>query len=135
MERLFDTHKIDLRKLIIEITENSFLEDYETTVRTINYLKERGIQFSIDDFGTGYSSLSYLRKIPVDYLKIEMEFIKDIHHNRVNRTIVESTIKMAHDLGFKTVCEGVETREEFNVLKQFQTDYVQGYLFGKPAPL
>ena len=135
MERLFDTHKIDLRKLIIEITENSFLEDYETTVRTINYLKERGIQFSIDDFGTGYSSLSYLRKIPVDYLKIDMEFIKDIHHNRVNRTIVESTIKMAHDLGFKTVCEGVEAREEFNVLKQLQTDYVQGYLFGKPAPL
>ena len=135
MERLFDTHKIDLRKLIIEITENSFLEDYETTVRTINYLKEKGIQFSIDDFGTGYSSLSYLRKIPVDYLKIDMEFVKDIHHNRVNQTIVESTIKMAHNLGFKTVCEGVETREEFNILRQLQTDYVQGYLFGKPAPL
>ena len=135
IEKLFDRHTFNPEQMIIEITENSFLEDYETTVQKIKYLKQKGVKFSIDDFGTGYSSLSYLRKIPADYLKIDMEFVKDIHLNRVNRTIVESTIKLSHDLGFKTICEGVETREEFHILRKFQTDYVQGYLFGRPQPI
>ena len=104
-------------------------------MRKIKHLKKRGVLFSIDDFGTGYSSLSYLRKIPADFLKIDMEFVQNIHQNRVNRTIVESTIKLSHDLGFQTICEGVETREEFRILRKFNTDYVQGYLFGKPAPV
>ncbi len=135
IEKLFEHHEFDPGRLIIEITENSFLEDYQETVRKIKHLKKRGVLFSIDDFGTGYSSLSYLRKIPADFLKIDMEFIQNIHENRVNRTIVESTIKLSHDLGFQTICEGVETREEFRILRKFNTDYVQGYLFGKPAPL
>ncbi len=135
IEKLFEHHEFDPGKLIIEITENSFLEDYQETVRKIKHLKKRGVLFSIDDFGTGYSSLSYLRKIPADFLKIDMEFVQNIHQNRVNRTIVESTIKLSHDLGFQTICEGVETREEFRILRKFNTDYVQGYLFGKPAPV
>jgi len=135
MENLFSRHVFNMEKLIIEITEDSFLEDYQETVRKIRYLKKKGILFSIDDFGTGYSSLSYLRKIPADFLKIDMEFVQNIHQNQINRTIVESTIKLAHDLGFQTICEGVETREEFHILRKFNTDYVQGYLFGKPLPL
>jgi|GEM_PF-1061625 len=135
MEGLFSRHVFNLEKLVIEITEDSFLEDYEETVRKIRYLKKMGILFSIDDFGTGYSSLSYLRKIPADFLKIDMEFVQNIHQNAINRTIVESTIKLAHDLGFQTICEGVETREEFHILRKFNSDYVQGYLFGKPLPL
>ena len=135
IEKLFEHHEFDPGKLIIEITENSFLEDYQETVRKIKHLKKHGVLFSIDDFGTGYSSLSYLRKIPADFLKIDMEFVQNIQENRVNRTIVESTIKLSHDLGFQTICEGVETQEEFRILRKFNTDYVQGYLFGKPAPL
>src|SRR6056297_107946 len=135
MERLLNTYQVNPRKLIIEITETSFLADYEAALEVIKRLKQRGAQFSIDDYGTGYSSLSYIRKIPADYLKIDREFIKDIHLNKINQTIVESTIKLSHDLGFKTICEGVETREEFWVLRKFNTDYVQGYLFGKPIPI
>ncbi len=135
IEKLLFTYNFNPEKMIIEITEDTFLDNFESCIDTIKQLKKQGFSFSIDDFGTGYSSLSYLQKIPADFLKIDREFITNIEKEEKKHIIVESTIKVSHKLGFKTICEGVETEDEFNVIKNLGSDYVQGYLFGKPQPI
>jgi len=135
IEKLLLLYGFDADKMIIEITENSFLDDFDLCIENMNYLKKLGFRFSIDDFGTGYSSLSYLQKIPADYLKIDREFVTDIDKNEKKRIIVESTINVSHKLGLETISEGVETEEEFRVIKDLNSDYIQGYLFGRPSPI
>jgi len=135
MDYLIKKHAIDPAQLIIELTENSFFDDLKDCLHKIHYLKKKKIRFSIDDFGTGYSSLSYLSKIPVDYLKIDREFVRDIHQNYKNSVIVKSTIEIAHNFGFEVIAEGVENGAEHRVLKDLGSDYLQGYFFGKPGRL
>lgn len=94
--------------------------------------RKMGIRISIDDFGTGYSSLLYLKEFPIDILKIDLSFIRDIHINKSNQAIVSAIILMAKKLGLKTICEGVEKVEELNELKRLNADIVQGYIFSKP---
>jgi len=116
----------------VEITESALMEDTSVSVEFLNTLTSYGIRTYIDDFGTGYSSLAYLKKLPVYALKIDREFIKDLPHDRDDIEIVKATILLAKTFGLKTVAEGVETREQVELLKDLGCDYAQGYYFAKP---
>ncbi|OZB37306.1 MAG: hypothetical protein B7X44_02695 [Halothiobacillus sp. 15-55-196] len=121
--------------LKIEITESMLQRDIHTTISKLNELKKLGVRFSLDDFGTGYSSLSYLKKLPLDFLKIDRSFVRDIMIDQEDAAIAETILLLAQTLGMKVIAEGVETLDQYHFLKTRGCDYFQGYLFGKPAPL
>ncbi len=123
---------IPAHRLMMEITEGQIMQDQEQVIRILNQLSEMGISLSIDDFGTGQASLTYLKKLPVEKLKIDHSFVKDMMKNGNDRTIVEATINLAHTLGIEVVAEGVESIEVHDLLQQMGCDYVQGYYVGKP---
>lgn len=118
--------------LELEITENVVMKDAEKTVATLNALKRLGLQISVDDFGTGYSSLSYLRRFPVDALKIDKSFVRDIAHDADSAAIVKAIISLAHILNLRVIAEGVEDAAQHLFLQENGCDEVQGYYFGKP---
>lgn len=120
--------------LELEITENVVMKDAEKTVATLNALKRLGLQISVDDFGTGYSSLSYLQRFPVDALKIDKSFVRDIALNSDSAAIVKAVISLGHILNLRVVAEGVEDEEQYRFLLKNGCDEVQGYYFGKPVP-
>ncbi|MCW8935907.1 MAG: EAL domain-containing protein [Gammaproteobacteria bacterium] len=122
------------RRLIFEITESLFLSDHDYIFDTLTRLRSIGIELSIDDFGTGYSSLSRLKKLPVNELKIDQSFIRDMMANLDDQIIVKSIIDLAHNLGLSVVAEGVETKEILNHLNRLGCDIAQGYLIAKPMP-
>ncbi|MBR4574748.1 MAG: GGDEF domain-containing protein [Lachnospiraceae bacterium] len=117
----------------IEITESVFINNFEDVIDKIKTLRGLGMRVSLDDFGTGYSSLSYLKQLPIDTLKIDRTFIETALKDDSSSIIYESVIKMAQKLGFETVAEGVETKEQFNYLRERNIDIVQGFLLGKPV--
>ena len=119
--------------LEIELTESIIMTDTEHTVKILQELKNLGIRLSIDDFGTGFSSLSYLKTMPIDVIKIDRSFIRDIPSDADDIAITTAIINMAHSLGIEVVAEGVETMEQFELLKELGCDNIQGYLFMKPA--
>ncbi|MFY0676347.1 MAG: bifunctional diguanylate cyclase/phosphodiesterase [Neptuniibacter sp.] len=125
---------INSKELVFEITESLLMDGADSQLEKIHSLRNKGIAFSIDDFGTGYSAINYLRNYPIDYLKIDRSFVKDILIDDQDRTLVEVIIKMGQTLGIKVVAEGVEEEAQLELLKQFGCDYVQGYLLGKPMP-
>ena len=98
-------------------------------------LKAKGVCFSLDDFGTGYSSLSYLKNLPIDKLKIDISFVRNITHEPKNQTIVKTIIALAKGLNMSVLAEGVETFEELEFLRQNGIDLIQGYYYHKPMPL
>lgn len=118
-----------------EITEGLLLDASQTVTQTISRLKKEGIKFSIDDFGTGYSALGYLKKIDIDYLKIDKSFTRHLDSIINNKVLCESIISMSHKLNIKVIAEGVENEVEEEVLKEIDCDYIQGYLHGKPMHL
>jgi diguanylate cyclase (GGDEF)-like protein/PAS domain S-box-containing protein len=118
----------------LEITESTGMKNPERSFTILGQLKEMGINISIDDFGTGYSSLSYLKKFPIDILKIDQSFIKDIGVNRDNDAIVCLIISMGHTLKLRVIAEGVETEKQLAFLQNNHCDLFQGYLFSKPVP-
>ncbi len=129
-------------RLELEITENLLLTDLEGTAAQLRELKTRfpGVRVAIDDFGSGYSSLAYLRQLPVDTLKIDRAFVKDLDHSdaRLQRTalaVIRTVIALGRDLGFRVVAEGAETHEQLGMLTALGVDEVQGYVLGKPQPL
>ena len=127
-----DRHQINPDLLTCEITESVAMEDTETTARFFAELDAVGVHISIDDFGSGYSSLAYLRKLPAGELKIDRSFVMDIAHSDEARTIAAAVVQLAQALKLKVVAEGVETDEQFQVLRQLGCDELQGFLFAKP---
>jgi diguanylate cyclase (GGDEF)-like protein/PAS domain S-box-containing protein len=128
------THKIPAHKLEFEITEGVLLSGQKYVKETLNELSKMGVMMSMDDFGTGYSSLSYLRQYSFDILKIDRSFVDGIVRNSADQKLVIATIAMAHSLGLKVVAEGVETEEQYALLKELKCDFVQGFYFSKPQP-
>jgi diguanylate cyclase (GGDEF)-like protein len=124
--------KLDARYLDLEITESISMANINSVISTLNELRAMGITISIDDFGTGYSSLSYLKKFPINNLKIDRSFVRDITSNSENRSIVKTIISMANNLNLDVIAEGVETEEELKFLKSNGCMVVQGYLFSPP---
>ena len=120
--------------LKLEITEGMVIDDVEKTIGTMHALKSLGISFSLDDFGTGYSSLAYLNRLPVDELKIDQSFVRDISNSSENAVIVETIILMAKQLNLNIIAEGVETREELEYLLAKDCSNFQGFYFAKPEP-
>lgn len=126
--------KIDFKKIELEITEGVLLNEYDYVVNALTELTALGLKISLDDFGTGYSSMSYLRKYPFGSLKIDQEFIRDMTEDNDDKTLVKTTIDLAHDLGMEVVAEDVELEEHAAMLIEMGCDTVQGYLFSKPLP-
>jgi EAL domain-containing protein (putative c-di-GMP-specific phosphodiesterase class I)/CheY-like chemotaxis protein len=120
--------------LQFEITESLLMNDPEGAVRTLLGLKELGVMLSVDDFGTGYSSLAYLKRFPLDALKIDRAFIKDIVTDADDAAITLAIINLAHNLKLKVVAEGVETEAQLNLLALHACDEMQGYYFSRPVP-
>jgi len=120
--------------LTLEITESAFMQDIEFTKSVLTIMKEIGCSVSIDDFGTGYSSLAYLKRFPVDNLKIDISFIREMVKDPDSASIVVAIINMAHTLNLKTIAEGVETEEQWNFLRLLRCDMGQGFYLSKPLP-
>jgi EAL domain-containing protein (putative c-di-GMP-specific phosphodiesterase class I) len=134
LQTTLQRYAITPSRLEIEITETLLMEDMGLALTAIGRIKALGISIAIDDFGTGYSSLSYLKNLPMDTLKIDREFIKDIPASRSDMQISSIIIFLAKQLNFKVVAEGVETLEQLNFLKANGCDMAQGYYFSKPIP-
>ncbi len=135
VKQLIKTTKVDIKTLEFEITETALMNNIQNVIPVLNELKNIGIRLSIDDFGTGYSSLVYLKKMPIDTLKIDREFISEIEKNDEDKAIVEATIALAKALKLDTVAEGVETIEQSNILKNMNCSIFQGYLYSKPLKI
>ena len=122
---------VDPSMICMEITESALMEDPIKARRTVQELHNLGLSLSIDDYGTGYSSLAYVKNLPVNELKIDREFIKNMIDNKEDVAIVRSTIELGHNLGLKVVAEGIEHEEEMQMLKEFGCDQAQGFLISK----
>ena len=127
-----DESGIPAHLLELELTESSLMENTEHTVGTLAQLKAMGLAITIDDFGTGYSSLAYLRRFPIDKLKIDIAFIRDITTSPDDATIALAIITLAHTLKLTVIAEGVETMEQLTYLRRHRCDQIQGYLFSRP---
>ena len=118
----------------IEITESTMIDDFDRVCRIVQTLTEAGIKVAMDDFGTGYSSLASLNRLPISTLKIDRAFTKDVDWDRASRAVASAIISLAAELGLDVVAEGVETREQLNVLRTLKCTVVQGFLTGRPVP-
>ena len=123
---------LDPRYLQIELTEGLAMHDAEKYVAMLGRISALGVQIAVDDFGTGYSSLSYLKRFPVDHLKVDRSFVRDLPADADDAAIVQAIIALGHKLGLKVVAEGVETAEQFDYLRRSACDEMQGYYFSKP---
>lgn len=134
VKRILDEAALEPRHLCIEIAESIYVQHIDTILETLISLKNMGIKLSLDDFGAGYSSLNYINKLPINILKIDKSFINNINSCHDYSIITNSIIKIAHQLNFDVIAEGVETKEELDLLKLNKCDEIQGYLFSHPIP-
>jgi diguanylate cyclase (GGDEF)-like protein len=129
-----ESARLDAKWLELELTESTVMRDASSAVATLTRLKSAGVHLSIDDFGTGYSSLAYLKRFPIDALKIDQSFVRDVTTNPDDSAIVTSILLMARSLKLGVVAEGVETESQLSFLRILQCDEAQGYLFSPPVP-
>ncbi|MEI7456719.1 MAG: EAL domain-containing protein [Nitrosomonadales bacterium] len=135
VQSLVQRHAIKPSLLKLEITESMLFENIEEIIVIMGTLKKIGVLFSLDDFGTGYSSLQYLKRLPLDQLKIDQSFVRDIAVDSSDKAIVSTIIAMAQSLGLDVIAEGVETEEQRKILHNAGCIHYQGYLFSKPVPI
>lgn len=127
-------HDVDARHLELEVTESAVMQDPERTVATLRDLKEVGVRLALDDFGTGYSSLNYLKRFPIDTLKIDQSFVRDITTDPDDAAIALTVITLAHSLKLRVIAEGVETEAQLSILRRNGCDEMQGFYFSRPLP-
>ncbi|MET1080836.1 MAG: EAL domain-containing protein [Pseudomonas sp.] len=132
VSRLLGQYRVAAEQLIFEITESAVMQDPEFALMVLHSLRACGISLSVDDFGTGYSSLAHLKRLPVQELKIDQSFVRDLDETSEDAVIVRSTIEMSHNLGLKVVAEGVELERSLRLLERWQCDTAQGYLISRP---
>ncbi|MFO8089650.1 MAG: EAL domain-containing protein [Desulfatiglandaceae bacterium] len=130
---LRDTN-LDPQYLELEITETIIMTDPERAILNLNELNKVGVKISLDDFGTGYSSLNYLQRLPIDTIKIDISFIRNVVTNPNDAVIAKTIIDMAHNMDLKVIAEGVENKQQLEFLEQHGCDIIQGYLFSRPLP-
>ena len=128
-------HAINPALLKIELTESMLVNNIKDVITKMNELSKIGISFSLDDFGTGYSSLQYLKMLPLEQLKIDQTFVRDIDTNSSDKAIVRTIITMATSLGMNVIAEGVETESQRQLLLDNGCLHFQGYLYSKPIPI
>ena len=116
------------------MTEGLLLGSHGEVMDRLSKFREAGMQIALDDFGTGYSAMSYLKRFDIDYIKIDQSFVRDMTVDSSDRAIAEAIIVMAHRLGLKVVAEGIETEEQYTLLRAAGCDFGQGYLFARPMP-
>ncbi|MBU2279300.1 MAG: EAL domain-containing protein [Gammaproteobacteria bacterium] len=131
---LLQKYQLPASCLRFEVTESALMQDHESAIATMLALSELGILLALDDFGTGYSSLKYLKELPIDAIKIDRSFVKDIGIDSNDETIIDAMLSMANSLGMYCIAEGVETEQQLAFFTQRQCYLIQGYLFGKPMP-
>ena len=135
LEEMFSRYQVPTEKICLEITESTAVRSLSKTNAFISRLKLRGIKFALDDFGSGFSSYSYLKNLKVDSVKIDGSFIRNITHDAIDRSMVESIANVAQVIGIKTVAEFVENHETLALLNEMGVDFTQGYHIHKPCPL
>jgi EAL domain-containing protein (putative c-di-GMP-specific phosphodiesterase class I)/CHASE2 domain-containing sensor protein len=133
-EHILQEMRVPNERLIFEVTESAAMLDPEAAARNLERFRALGVLISIDDYGTGQSTLSYLQQLPLKELKIDRAFVQNSHKNRSDGLMVRSTIDLAHSLGLRVVCEGIEEQACLDFLKENGCDYAQGYLISKPLP-
>ena len=131
---ILSNHGVEAGRIDLEVTESALMEHPEAAARILGELKAMGLGIVIDDFGTGYSSLAYLKTFPIDKLKIDRSFVRDILTDNSDREITLAVIALSHNLGLQVVAEGVEEAEQLDFLKRHQCDGVQGYFYSRPKP-
>jgi EAL domain-containing protein (putative c-di-GMP-specific phosphodiesterase class I) len=135
VQQALQQYAVNPHRLKLELTESLVLEDIDDTIVKMHQLKDIGVSFSLDDFGTGYSSLYYLTKLPIDQLKIDQSFVRNIGLTQSDAVIVQTIIGMANNLKIESIAEGVETEEQRVFLETHGCRLYQGYLYSKPLPL
>jgi EAL domain-containing protein (putative c-di-GMP-specific phosphodiesterase class I) len=134
VKRALTESGLDPKWLELELTESLMLDDSEATIKIMRTLKRLGVSLSLDDFGTGWSSLSYLRRFPIDRIKIDRSFLRDIASEPSAEAVVRSIMNLGRDLGLACVAEGVETSEQLNYFKKQKCEEVQGFLYSPALP-
>ncbi|WP_330214422.1 bifunctional diguanylate cyclase/phosphodiesterase [Pseudomonas sp. AM8] len=129
---LLRRYNLPAEQLVFEITESAVMREPEKALKVLHLLRDCGISLSVDDFGTGYSSLAHLKRLPVQELKIDQSFVRNLDETSEDAVIVRSTIEMSHNLGLKVVAEGVEYAHSLRLLERWQCDTAQGYLISRP---
>ena len=127
-------HGINPKNICFEITESVMAPEHDSYIQFLSQLQTAGCTIALDDFGTGYSSLSYLRKYPIDVLKIDRSFILDMAKEKGDKVLVSAIISMAKAMNMQVVAEGVETKQEVDILLELGCDYIQGFYYSKPMP-
>ncbi len=131
---ILEENSMQAKYITLEITENLLMEESSASVEWLDEFRAMGVKLAIDDFGTGYSSLSYLKRFPVNALKIDRSFVRDLPSDREDESLIAAIVAMADSLGLEVVAEGVETEAQRDIIKEIGCDYMQGYLFGRPMP-
>jgi EAL domain-containing protein (putative c-di-GMP-specific phosphodiesterase class I) len=135
VRRALEQHRVAPSRLKLEITESMFAADQESIIDKMRLIKALGVGFSLDDFGTGYSSLSYLRRLPLDQLKIDQSFVREVLTDPNDAVIARTVIALGQSLGLSVIAEGVETQGQRDFLAAHGCDYCQGYLISRPVPI
>jgi EAL domain-containing protein (putative c-di-GMP-specific phosphodiesterase class I) len=126
---------IDSNFLIFEITETALMQKPANAIKLMDEFRKLGVRFALDDFGVGFSSIRYLKNLPISFLKIDQSFVEHINSNVNDVLLIKSVIELAHSLNIKTITEGVETEDQYRVLNEMGSDYIQGFYFAEPLYL
>ncbi|MGL5616927.1 MAG: EAL domain-containing protein, partial [Sarcina sp.] len=124
---------IESKYIKMEVAEDEIIDDFDYTVGLLEELRQIGIEIYLDDFGVGYSSFSHIKLLPIDVLKLDRSLLLDIENNKKSQEIVKTLINLAHNLNIEIICEGIETKEQVEILQKLSCDNIQGYFFGKPS--